>query len=151
MVAITPNATNHTGLAPKDSRFVDVFELPWEKTKFPGVESKTLLLDKESGLLTALIRMAPGARLPDHEHVQIEQPFMIEGTLVDEEGECTPGNFVWRPAGSRHEAHTPNGGLMLAMFLVPNKFFDEGGSVTDVLNQDWDKAWGRSGHLKVVE
>jgi anti-sigma factor ChrR (cupin superfamily) len=151
MVAITPNATNHTGLAPKDSRFVDVFELPWEKTKFPGVESKTLLLDKESGLLTALIRMAPGARLPDHEHVQIEQTFMIEGTLVDEEGECTPGNFVWRPAGSRHEAHTPNGGLMLAMFLVPNKFFDEGGSVTDVLNQDWDKAWGRSGHLKVVE
>jgi hypothetical protein len=76
---------------------------------------------------------------------------MIEGTLVDEEGACTAGNFVWRPAGSRHEARTPNGGLMLAMFLVPNKFFDEGGSVTDVINQDWDKAWGRSGHLKVVE
>jgi anti-sigma factor ChrR (cupin superfamily) len=151
MVAITPNARNHAGLAPKASRFVNVFDLPWEKTKFPGVEAKTLLLDKESGLVTALIRMAPGARLPDHEHVLIEQTFMIEGTLVDEEGACTAGNFVWRPAGSRHEARTPNGGLMLAMFLVPNKFFDEGGSVTDVINQDWDKAWGHSGHLKVVE
>ena len=151
MVAITPNAGNHTGLAAKASRFVNVFDLPWEKTKFPGVEAKTLLLDKETGLLTALVRMAPGARLPDHEHVLIEQTFMIEGTLVDEEGACTAGNFVWRPAGSRHEARTPNGGLMLAMFLVPNKFFDEGGSVTDVINQDWDKAWGRSGHLKVVE
>jgi len=151
MVAITPNAGNHAGLAEKASRFVNVFDLPWEKTKFPGVEAKTLLLDKETGLLTALIRMAPGARLPDHEHVLIEQTFMIEGTLVDEEGACTAGNFVWRPAGSRHEARTPNGGLMLAMFLVPNKFFDEGGSVTDVLNQDWDRVWGRSGHLKVVE
>jgi len=151
MVAITPNAGNHTGLAPKASRFVNVFDLPWEKTKFPGVEAKTLLLDKETGLLTALIRMAPGARLPDHEHVLIEQTFMIEGTLVDEEGACTAGNFVWRPAGSRHEARTPNGGLMLAMFLVPNKFFDEGGSVTDVVNQDWEAAWSHSGHLKVVE
>jgi len=151
MVAITPNARNHAGLGPKASRFVNVFDLPWEKTKFAGVEAKTLLLDKETGLLTALIRMAPGARLPDHEHVLIEQTFMIEGTLVDEEGACTAGNFVWRPAGSRHEARTPNGGLMLAMFLVPNKFFDDGGSVTDVLNQDWEKAWGRSGHLKVVE
>ena len=151
MVAITPNAGNHAGLGEKASRYVNVFDLPWEKTKFPGVEAKTLLLDKETGLLTALIRMAPGARLPDHEHVLIEQTFMIEGTLLDEEGACTAGNFVWRPPGSRHEARTPNGGLMLAMFLVPNKFFDEGGSVTDVLNQDWQKAWGRSGHLKVVE
>jgi anti-sigma factor ChrR (cupin superfamily) len=151
MVAITPNAGNHKGLAPKDSRFVDVFDLPWEKTKFPGVEAKTLLLDKDTGLLTALIRMAPGARLPDHEHVLIEQTFMIEGTLVDEEGACSAGNFVWRPAGSRHEAYTPDGGLMLAMFLVPNKFFEEGGAVTDVLDQDWHKIWGRSGHLRVVE
>jgi anti-sigma factor ChrR (cupin superfamily) len=151
MVAITPNAGNHQSLAPKASRFVDVFDLPWEKTKFPGVEAKTLLLDKDTGLLTALIRMAPGARLPDHEHVLIEQTFMIEGTLVDEEGACSAGNFVWRPAGSRHEAYTPDGGLMLAMFLVPNKFFEEGGAVTDVLDQDWQKVWGRSGHLKVVE
>jgi anti-sigma factor ChrR (cupin superfamily) len=151
MVAITPNAANHKGLSPKAARFVDVFDLPWEKTKFPGVETKTLLLDKESGLLTALVKMAPGARLPDHEHVRIEQTFMIEGTLVDEEGACTTGNFVWRPAGSRHEAYTPDGGLMLAMFLVPNKFFEENGLVTDALNQDWQSVWGRAGHLKVVE
>ena len=43
MVAITPNAGNHAGLAAKASRFVNVFDLPWEKTKFPGVEAKTLL------------------------------------------------------------------------------------------------------------
>ena len=40
---------------------------------------------------------------------------------------------------------------MLAMFLVPNKFFEENGLVTDALNQDWHSVWGRSSHLKVVE
>ena len=73
------------------------------------------------------MRFAPGAVLPDHEHVKIEQTYVLEGKLVDKEGpaaglEVGPGEFVWREAGSRHVAWTPEGGLMLAMFQVPNKF-----------------------------
>ena len=54
MSAVTPNATNHAELNAKDSRFVDVPNLPWEDTKFPGVKAKTLLVDKTSGLLTVM-------------------------------------------------------------------------------------------------
>src|SRR5437763_1551992 len=86
------------------SRFVDVENLPWEKTRYPGIEQKTLLVDKGSGLLTTLMRMAPGAHLHDHEHVKIEQTYVLEGTLVCPEVECHAGQFVWRPAGSRHDA-----------------------------------------------
>ncbi len=57
------------------SRHVRIDELPWEKSEFPGVEYKTLLIDKAQGLLTVLLRMAPGAVLPDHEHVRIEQTY----------------------------------------------------------------------------
>ena len=32
------------------------------------------------------MRLAPGAVLPDHEHVKIEQTYMLEGKLVDKEG-----------------------------------------------------------------
>jgi hypothetical protein len=39
-------------------------------------------------------------------------------------GTCTAGNYVWRRAGSRHEAWTEEGCLMLAVFLKPNTFFD---------------------------
>ena len=125
------------------SRFVDVQALPWEKTRYPGVEQKTLLVERETGLLTALMRMAPNARLPDHEHVKIEQTYVLEGTLVCAEGVCRDGGFVWRPAGSRHEAWAgPQGGLFLAMFQVPNKFFQADGRVTDFLGRDWDEAWG---------
>ena len=63
MAAITPNAAQHAGLADLASRFVDVAGLEWQQTRFPGVEMKVLLEDKETGLQTALVRMAPGARL----------------------------------------------------------------------------------------
>ncbi len=133
----------HANLPPMASRFVDVAKLPWEKTRYPGVEQKTLLVDRASGVLTALMRMAPGARLPDHEHVKIEQTYVLEGALVCGEGVCNAGEFVWRPAGSRHEAWAgPEGGLFLAMFQIPNRFFQPDGRETDFLGKDWSKAWG---------
>jgi quercetin dioxygenase-like cupin family protein len=146
MSAVTPKATNHAGLAPLASRFVDVPALAWERSALhPGVETKTLLVDRATGLLTMLLRMAPGAKLPDHEHVQIEQTYVLDGTLVCGEGVCRAGEFVWRPAGSRHEAWAgPEGGLMLAMFLIPNRFFGTDGRSVDFLGQDWEKTWGEA-------
>jgi anti-sigma factor ChrR (cupin superfamily) len=124
MAMITPNAKNHEGLAALASRYVDVASLPWTPTRFKGVDMKMLMEDKETGLSTALVRFAPGATLPDHEHVELEQTFVLEGSLEDQEGAATVGNYVWRPAGSRHDAHAPNGCLALSFFLKPNKFFD---------------------------
>lgn len=145
MSAVTPNAKNHGGLPHMASRFVQVAALPWEKTRFAGVEQKTLLFDRESGVVTSLLRFAPGAKLPDHEHVLTEQTYVLEGSLVCGEGECKAGEFVWRPAGSRHEAWAgPQGGLMLAMFQIPNKFFESDGRETDVTGQDWNAAWAKA-------
>ena len=100
-------------------------------------------MDKRTGLITALMRMAPGTRLPEHEHVKIEQTYVLEGELHCGEGICKAGQFVWRPAGSRHEAWAgPKGGLFLAMFQIPNKFFQRDGRVTDFRGEDWEKSWG---------
>jgi len=145
MSGMTPKATQHAGLPPLASRFVEVARLPWEPTRFQGVEMKTLLIDRETGVLTALMKFAPGARLPDHEHVLIEQTFVLEGSLVCGEGECKAGEFVWRPAGSRHEAWAgAQGGLMLAMFQIPNKFYEPDGRETDPLGQDWNATWAKA-------
>lgn len=97
--------------------------IPWEPTPYAGVEWKVLMRDEDSGLLTALFKWAPGSELPLHEHVEIEQTFVLEGSIEDEEGEVTAGNYVWRPAGSRHVARSRNGALILGFFLKPNKFF----------------------------
>ena len=135
MDAVTPKAKHDT--AETHSHIVRPADMQWKKTRFPGCEVKGLLLDKATGLVTALMRFAPGATLPDHEHVKIEQTYVLEGKLVDKEGPAQgltvgPGEFVWREAGSRHVAWTPEGGLMLAMFQVPNKFFERDGRVTDI-------------------
>jgi anti-sigma factor ChrR (cupin superfamily) len=124
MTAVTPNAVEHATLAPLASRYVDVESLPWVPSKYPGIDIKVLLKDEESGLLTALFRWAPGSKLPFHEHVDIEQTYVLEGSFQDHEGEVTAGNFVWRPARSRHEAWSEKGALIIAFFLSPNRFFE---------------------------
>lgn len=122
MGAVTPLLKDQDKLGPLASRYVDVDDLPWKPTQCEGVEMKILLEDPETGLMTALFRWAPGATLPLHEHVEIEQTFVLEGSIVDEEGEVTAGNYVWRPPGNRHVAKAPNGALVLSMFLKPNIF-----------------------------
>ncbi len=125
MTTVTPNAPNHDGLGARASRYVNVEDLPWVPTRFPGIDIKVLMEDKETGLLTALTRFAPGSMLPDHEHVEIEQSYVIEGSFGDSEGTATAGNYVWRPAGSRHVAGSKDGAVVLSFFLKPNKFFDQ--------------------------
>ena len=120
--ALMPSPTTGGELG---SRYVDVAGLPWTPTRFPGIEMKTLMEDKQTGMLTVLMRWAPGARLPLHEHVRLEQTYVLEGSFADHEGVCTAGNYVWRPPGSRHEAWSDEGALLLAFFLSPNRFFDQ--------------------------
>jgi quercetin dioxygenase-like cupin family protein len=120
--ATTPGMKGAEKLGPLASRYVDVAGLPWKPTPCPGIDMKVLVEDPASGLLTALFRWQPGAELSLHEHVEIEQTFVLDGSLVDEEGEVTAGNYVWRPKGNRHTARSPNGALVLSIFLKPNIF-----------------------------
>jgi anti-sigma factor ChrR (cupin superfamily) len=143
MDAVTPKSKSEL-----HARHVRPAEMQWQPTRFRGCEVKTLLFEPESGLVTALMRFAPGAVLPDHEHVKIEQTFVLEGRLVDKEGpdaglDVGAGEFVWRPAGSRHVAWAPEGGLMLAIFQIPNRFYERDGRVTDVSGADWESVWGK--------
>jgi anti-sigma factor ChrR (cupin superfamily) len=121
MDTLSERRERHAGLDALSSRFIDVQTVPWKPTPTPGIDMKVLLED-ESGLLTALFRWAPGTELDLHEHVEIEQTYVLEGHIVDDEGEVTAGNFVWRPRGNRHVARSPKGALVLAFFLRPNRF-----------------------------
>jgi anti-sigma factor ChrR (cupin superfamily) len=124
MTAITPSADTINALPALASRYVTVDDLPWRPTGYPGIDIKVLLQEPESGLLTALFRWEPGSSLPLHEHVEIEQTWVLEGSIVDDEGESTAGNFAWRPKGNQHRAYAPNGALVIAFFLRPNVFLE---------------------------
>jgi len=115
--ALKPYATGDLA-----SRYVNVDALVWKPTPTTGIDMKVLLDVPETGLLTALFRWQPGTELPLHEHVEIEQTYVLSGSIVDDEGEVREGNYVWRPKGNRHIARSPNGALVLSFFLKPNKF-----------------------------
>ena len=117
--------THEEIIATPRSTFVDVNHMPWTPSKFPGVEVKVLYDDPKTGMLTVLSRMAPGSFIPLHTHTDIEQTYILEGSLEDEQGAATAGNFVWRPGGNTHIAHAPNGCVSISFFTKPNKFFDD--------------------------
>ena len=124
MTAITPHAKELNALPKLASRYVDVEDLPWKSTGTDGIDMKVLLHEEETGLLTALFRWQPGAKLDLHEHVEIEQTYVLEGSLADDEGVVTAGNYSWRPKGNRHRAWSPDGCLLIAFFIKPNVFLE---------------------------
>jgi anti-sigma factor ChrR (cupin superfamily) len=145
--AFARNINTHQDLGPLESRIADPKSMPWQSIRYPGVSVKTLMMDKASGLVTVLLKMESGARLPDHEHALIEQTYVLEGSLVDTEGpevgmEVGPGQFVWRPAGSRHAVVSPNGCTIIAIFQAPNKFYEGGAKALDMMGDDWGVKWG---------
>jgi anti-sigma factor ChrR (cupin superfamily) len=121
-MARTPNLASESYLGPLESRYVDCDALPWKPTPSKGIDMKILMEEPETGLLTALFRWQPGAVLALHEHVEVEQTYVLEGSIVDEEGEAAAGGYVWRPKGNQHQARSPNGALVISFFLKPNKF-----------------------------
>ena len=55
----------HDDIVPNNSaelatRYLDVPNMPWEPTKFPGIQIKVLYSDDE-GMTTALFKLEPGA------------------------------------------------------------------------------------------
>ena len=80
---------------------------------------KVIYHDPDTGMLTILAKLDPGAGIPAHVHEDLEQTYVLEGSLVDDEGECTAGNFVIRAKGSRHSPTAPKGCTMLVFFLKP--------------------------------
>jgi anti-sigma factor ChrR (cupin superfamily) len=107
-----------SSLAALASRFIETDSVPWIETG-TGNKMKIIYHDPSTGMLTILARLEPGAGIPAHVHEDLEQTFVIEGSLLDDEGECTAGNFVIRAKGSRHAPTAPKGCTMLVFFLKP--------------------------------
>jgi anti-sigma factor ChrR (cupin superfamily) len=77
-----------------------------------GVEKKVLHQDPEAGVESYLLRLAPGARLPAHEHRLTEECIMLEGEAWIGELKLVAGDFHLAPAGSTHpETHSETGAL----------------------------------------
>ena len=92
----------------------------WEET-MNGVFVRPLFVDPVSGMMTSLLRMAPGTSLPPHEHTGVEQFLIIEGDCQVCGELLGPGDYHRAMAGSVHEStYTENGTTLL--LVAPKEY-----------------------------
>jgi quercetin dioxygenase-like cupin family protein len=104
------------------STYVRPQEMEWAPTQFEKVFMKVLYQDKAKGELTCLVKLEPGAKLPMHVHPELEQAYVLEGSMWDHDGICRAGEYVWRTAGSYHENQSDEGAIVLAIYRKLNIF-----------------------------
>ena len=103
------------------TRYLNVPNIEWETTEFPGIQIEVLYSDDQS-MTTALFKFQPDAVVPLQEHRAIEQTYIPESASEDHEGVCGPSQFCSRPIGNVHEAAAPDGAVTRGMFPNPNRF-----------------------------
>jgi anti-sigma factor ChrR (cupin superfamily) len=87
----------------------------WRPTEDDGVSYKLLFVDRERATVTTLVRMEPGARIPAHRHLGLEQCLVLEGDLRSGGTRMSAGDFNCSLPGSVHDELTTKGG---ALFLI---------------------------------
>lgn len=77
-----------------------------------GVEKKILLRDREQGVESYLLRLAPGASIRGHAHSLTEECVMLEGDVRVGSITLGPGDFHAVLAGTDHPPITSRGGAL---------------------------------------
>jgi anti-sigma factor ChrR (cupin superfamily) len=103
---------------PPVSLFVNTSAVPWVERR-PGVFWKTLWEDGPHKAI--LMRYEPGATIPRHRHLGDEQIYVLEGSVADDTGTCTAGNYARRPPGCVHTVSSATGALVIAMTSGPTE------------------------------
>lgn len=83
------------------------------RTLTPGVEIKLLLVDREAGFQSFLLRLAPGCLLPPHDHSSLEECLLLEGDMIIGDRHYAVGDYHAALPGSRHAPiSSRNGGVV---------------------------------------
>lgn len=93
-----------------DYLFVHSHQGSWV-TLLKGVELKLLRQDTRSR--SYLVRMAPGSRIPPHEHALDEESLVLEGEVTVNGVLCKAGDYHLAPEGKPHDWVTSETGCLL--------------------------------------
>lgn len=86
----------------------------WAETSDPGVFVKLLFVDKERDTVTTLVRIEPGARIPAHRHLGVEQCLVLEGDMRAGAAVLHAGDFNCAMPDTIHEEiYSETGALLL--------------------------------------
>lgn len=78
-----------------------------------GISLRVLRHDRKAGRLTAVWRLAAGARLPPHPHDRDEECLILEGDIQHEGEIFRAGDYMLAPAGSLHQGLSSRSGCSM--------------------------------------
>jgi anti-sigma factor ChrR (cupin superfamily) len=99
-------------------------EVSWQPFR-AGIEIHPLYGEIGIGRAAALLRYAPGARLPAHRHAGFEQILVLQGSQEDDRGPYGKGTVVINPPGSAHAVASPEGCVVFVTWELPVQFESE--------------------------
>ena len=120
-VADGPNLSAPQSRAARGFLVVRAGEGHWVETEDPGISYKLLFADRELGTYTTLVKMQPGARIPRHRHLGVEQCLVLEGDLRAGPVKMSAGDFNCSLPGSVHDEIATEGGALL-LIVSPEKY-----------------------------
>lgn len=89
--------------------------VPWDPEGKTERDTYILQLNpsKPKGVGFYIYKMAPGARSAPHRHGGAEEFYIIEGSIIDNDGtEHRAGDVVWLAPGTEHNSYAPDGALI---------------------------------------
>ncbi len=105
----------------------DVAALPWEDrwNEHLGrmLYRKNLIEDPETGMEIRIVRYPAGVINTRHVHTCAHGMYVLEGTLVTNQGRFGPGHFLWFPAGMEME-HGATAEQDVTVLFITNRKFD---------------------------
>ncbi len=118
-------------ISPEERRVVNVntgtFQ-PFLNSDGSNSNTSVLQLDpsKPFGAGFHLYRMEPGSTSQAHEHMGLEQFYVVEGELIDNDGTVyTAGDLVCLDKGTQHSSISPKGCLIVVHIEVPEQAIPE--------------------------
>lgn len=90
-------------------------ELPFEYFR-DGIDVHHLKMGSPA---MAILRYAPGAKVPHHLHTGLETILVLEGVQSDERGNYGQGTLILNPKGSTHSVWSAQGCVVLIQWEKP--------------------------------
>lgn len=85
----------------------------------PGVDIYRLYDEGPTGSSAALLKYAPGATVPKHEHTGYEHIVVLSGTQRDHNGNYGAGTLVVNEPGTQHSIVSESGCIVFIVWEKP--------------------------------
>ncbi len=99
-------------------------EITWTDLEIPGVSMKVLYKDAESGAMTVVTRIFPGAVIPAHWHSHADETvYVLSGDFIEAGESFGPGAYFTGKSRTIHGPHsTVHGCSVLTHFSAELDF-----------------------------